>query len=121
MAISQLLPVWLTEIPTLYQKHEEVEQLLTTLVIKHDAEEFYTLRDGLIRYKGRLWLPSDVEFTNKIIEEFHASPVAGHSGIRITLSKLKKLFYWEGMKQQVHKWVQECSVCERTRCRLDVG
>jgi hypothetical protein len=99
LAISQLQPVWLQDVAELYQQYPEARTLLARLAVHSQATDEYTLRDGLIRYKGRLWLPADKEFTTKIIEAFHASPVGGHSGVPVTLSRLKQLFQWHGMKQ----------------------
>jgi hypothetical protein len=61
-------------------------------------DDGYTLQDGLIRYKGHLWLPPDEAFTSKLISAFHSRPVGGHSGVPVTVSRLKSLFCWTGMK-----------------------
>lgn len=115
LAISHLQPVWLNEIVDLNLKYPEAQELLQRLATQSVQDEHYTLRDGLIRYKGRLWLPSDQELSNKIIQAFHTSPVGGHSGIPVTLSRLKSLFYWKGLKQQVQQFVQECVICQQAK------
>jgi hypothetical protein len=115
MAISQLQPVWLHDVTALYQQHAEARDLLVKLSVQSELDSKYKLRDGIIRCKGRLWLPSDAVITHKIIEAFHASPVGGHSGIPVTLSKLKHLFYWKGMKHQVQQYVRKCSICQQAK------
>jgi hypothetical protein len=115
MAVSTLQPAWMQEILQVCAKHSSSTELLTRLAVHSNPESPYTLRDGLIRYKNHLWLPADLAFTSKLIEAFHASPVAGHSGVPVTLRRLKNLFYWQGMKQQVHKFLQECIICQRAK------
>lgn len=98
-----------------YQHDQEAQELLTRLDVRSDNEEVFSLQNGLIRYKQRFWLPSGSPMTVKIIEAFHASPLGVHSGVPVTLRKLKKLFYWKGMTNQVHKMVQECLICQRAK------
>jgi len=43
------------------------------------------------------------------------SAVGGHSGVPVTYRWLKQLFAWQGMKQAVHKYVQECGVCQQAK------
>lgn len=115
LAMSQMQPVWLQDLAAEYQKFPEAVSLLTRLALSKEGDEQYSLRDGLIRYNNRLWLPAESEFHHKAIEAFHASPIGGHSGIPVTLSRLKWLFYWKGMNQQVQQYVQECEICQRAK------
>lgn len=75
----------------------------------------FSLRDGLIRYKDRLWLPGTADLIPKLLDAFHTSPVGGHSGIPVTLRRLKQLFYWKHMRARVRQFVQECVVCQRAK------
>ena len=57
----------------------------------------------------------------KIIQAFHATPVGGHSGIQATFQRVKKLFDWKGLKQDVQNFVQQCTVCQQAKheqCKL---
>lgn len=81
------------------------------LTLATDEDKHYTMHQGVIRYKNRLWLPADSTLIAKILEAFHASPVSGHSGFPVTIRRIKSLFYWKGMKAQVKQFVQECEIC----------
>ena len=115
LAISHQQPDWLLDVLELYKAHPQATDLLTRLSIAPDKEGKFALRDGLIRYKNRLWLPAVEEFTRKIVLAFHESPVGGHSGFLVTLRRLKQLFFWTGMKAQTKLLVQECVVCQRAK------
>lgn len=51
----------------------------------------------------------------KIIAALHNSPLGGHSGILVTLRKLKQYFAWKGMKSSVHAFVSACGVCKQAK------
>jgi hypothetical protein len=71
-----------------YQQDPHAQTLLTQLVIQAiDTSSSYTLKDGLIRHEGRLWLAA-----------LYDSVVGGHSGVPVTYRRVKQLFAWKGMK-----------------------
>jgi hypothetical protein len=47
--------------------------------------------------------------------ELHATPTAGHSGFTKTYDRVKRSFLWDGMKQDIRKFVIECEVCQRNK------
>jgi hypothetical protein len=47
-----------------------------------------------------------------VLSELHASPTVGHSGFTKTYERVKRSFFWDGMKQDVHTFVAECDVCQ---------
>ena len=47
-----------------------------------------------------------------VLSELHATPTVGHSGFTKTYDRFKRSFFWEGMKQGIHKFVVECEVCQ---------
>ena len=76
----------------MYQDNATAQELLTKLAVQTSVDDSYSLRDGLIHYKGRLWIPEGAELTLKLLDVFHTSPIGGHSGIPVTLCRLKQLF-----------------------------
>lgn len=49
-------PQWLSEIMECYQNDQHAHQLLSELAVSSVDAEHYQLQDGVIRYKGCLWL-----------------------------------------------------------------
>ena len=62
--------------------------------IKGDVN--YRILNGLIYYKGRIYLVPDSKLKYKILQEAHDSPLAGHPGIFKTYRKLRKRLFWKG-------------------------
>jgi hypothetical protein len=50
-----------------------------------------------------------------LISALHDSALGGHSGIQSTYQRLKKLFWWKGLKGDVENFVKQCSVCRQAK------
>jgi len=61
----------------------------------------------------KLWIP--VELRKSLIEHNHDEPVAAHGGIKKTLDRLRKFYYWPHMAQDVKSFVLKCDVCKETK------
>jgi hypothetical protein len=47
-----------------------------------------------------------------VLSELHATPTAGHSRFTKTYDRIKRSFFWDGMKQDIRNFVAECDVCQ---------
>jgi hypothetical protein len=50
-----------------------------------------------------------------VLSELHATPTARHSGFTKTYDRVKRSFFWDGMKQDIHKFVAKCDVCQHIK------
>ena len=89
--------------------------MLTQLSLDSTARPPFSLRQGVILYKGRIWLGSNTALQNKVILALHDSVVGGHSGFPVTFAKVRQLFYWLGMCAAIHQYVQSCAVCAQAK------
>jgi hypothetical protein len=53
----------------------------------HDYKDF-TVLNGLLFFKGKLFLPSASPLKHALLEEFHSSTIGGHCGIHRTFGRL---------------------------------
>jgi hypothetical protein len=77
--------------------------------------EPFTLVSGVIKHKGRIWLGCSNQVQLKVMTALHDSPIGGHSGFPVTYHRIKKLFYWVGMKGQIKEFVQSCEICKKAK------
>jgi hypothetical protein len=98
LVVSTTTPKWLEIIVEGYQANDQSKQLLAELALTGSNEKGFSLVDGIIRYKGRIWLRSHEEAHNSILLALHSSGLGGHSGITTTYQKIKALFAWPHMK-----------------------
>jgi len=68
------------------------KQLLTELAMTGDNGKGYTLKKGVIRFKGRVWIGNNSIAQRDILIALHDSGVGGHSGIAATYARVKQLF-----------------------------
>ena len=47
--------------------------------------------------------------------ELHTSPLGGHSGFLKTYHRVKKEFFWDGLKSDIQKFVAECLVYQNNK------
>jgi hypothetical protein len=75
----------------------------------------FTQRNGLIFFKGRIVVPSNVTLRSKLIYEAHDTKIEGHSGVLRTFKKVATQFYWPSMHKSVQDYVKRCDICQRTK------
>lgn len=105
-----LQPMWVTELVQSYQQDQELGNLIAELVSFPFHVSFYTYTDGLLWFKGRLVVGNVQQLREQIMTYMHASSVGGHLGITATFQRLTAVFWWEGVRADVQKFVQACHV-----------
>jgi HPt (histidine-containing phosphotransfer) domain-containing protein len=60
-------------------------------------------------------IPPEKELIEKLLQEFHSSPIGGHAGITRTMARLKAQFYWPKMQEDVKAFVQRCVICQQAK------
>src|SRR5262249_49704974 len=63
------------------------------------AVEHYFLKDDFLLFGSRLCVTK--ELRTKVIDESHAPPYAGHTGIQATTKAIETYFYWPSMRQDI--------------------
>jgi hypothetical protein len=84
LAISTVQPAWLTSVQASYVDDPQAQQLLQQLAVDPSSVQHYTLRQGILRYQGHIWVGNDITLQNQIVSAFHDSPQGGHSGFPVT-------------------------------------
>ncbi|KAE9529191.1 hypothetical protein AGLY_011987 [Aphis glycines] len=46
------------------------------------------------------------------VKQFHDSKLGGHLGVNKTIKRIQKQFRWKGMKDDVKKYVKNCTSCQ---------
>jgi transposase InsO family protein len=114
LAISECRPAWLEDILTGYANDPQAQRLLAELAVQPEQCPF-SLTQGLIRYKGRIWVGGNHPLQHRITTALHDSPVGGHSGFPVTLARIKRHFAWPKMRATIKEYVQGCGVCQQAK------
>jgi transposase InsO family protein len=84
--------------------------------LRRGLEEWNT-EDGLILYRGKVYVPKDVELRRWIVELHHDSLPTGHPGQWKTYKLVSQNYWWPGMSVFIEKYVSGCETCARTKNR----
>lgn len=115
LLVSQLQPKWIEEILASYEGDQEVLQAITILSSNPDPTMNISMQQGVLRYKGNAWVGQKGWLRQQLITTIHSSGLGGHSGVWATYQRLKSVFYWRAMLEQVKVIVQECDICQRCK------
>ena len=63
-------------------------------------------------YVDQIVLP--YAFRERVLSEAHNNLLSGHLGIKKTLDRVSKSFFWPSMKKDITRYVKTCAVCQRT-------
>jgi hypothetical protein len=114
-AISIIQPDWINEAREEWKNDEEVWALIRKLQQDSSTSDTFSWKNDSLWYKDRLYLCKNSQLKQKILMELHTSPLGGHSGFLKTYHRVKKEFFWDGLKSDIQKFVAECLVCQQNK------
>jgi hypothetical protein len=97
-AVSECVPLWIQKLKEGYEDNSEDKQLLTELSISGQNDKGFVLTNGVIRYKGHVWVGNNTLAQQHIMQALHDSGIGGHSGITATYNRIRALFAWPRLK-----------------------
>jgi len=80
------------------------------------------LQSGKLRCHQGVWywcdklvVPCSSPLIQTILQEFHASKLGGHDGIKKTLVRISSQFYWKHMQKSIKKYIAKCQICQQMK------
>lgn len=111
-------PILEKQIRECTSKESEVAQALAILRKKGPRRLINGLleweeHDGLLYYKGKLYIPNDKELRAEIVKTCHDTSTTGHPGKHATLELVSRQYWWPKMAAFVETYVLGCDKCQR--------
>jgi hypothetical protein len=110
-----VVPAWVSDIEQSYQDDPHFKAILEQILLNDHSVPDYTVHTGILRYKGKICIGAHTDLRTKVLSSLHSSPIGGHSGIRDTYQRIKRLFYWHKLKLVVETFVSQCPTCKRAK------
>ncbi|VFQ77800.1 unnamed protein product [Cuscuta campestris] len=114
MALVQPLPLLMRDLRLENQSLPELQDLHAAVTAGTASPDF-SVHDGLLYFKRRLYLGRTSSLHSALLEEFHSTPAAGHQGRERTFRRLAQVFSWPGMRADVRRFVASCAICQSTK------
>jgi hypothetical protein len=79
--------------------------------------EDWNLEDGLILYRGQVYVPQNETLRRDIVKQYHDHVATGHPGRWKTYELVSREFWWPGISTFVKSYVDGCATCQATKIR----
>jgi hypothetical protein len=66
-----------------------------------------------IFFKGKNYIPKDLELRRDIVKMYHDHETAGHPGELETYNEIRQNYWWPGLRMFVKNYVQGCGTCQQ--------
>ena len=84
-------------------------------VLRGEAKEAQINEEGVLRIKGRLYVPRVDDLINTILTEAHSSRYSIHPGANKMYRDLKQHFWWSRLKRDIVDFVAKCANCQHVK------
>jgi len=107
--------------PTLFeqirerQSHDVHLQQKMAKLNQGKETKFQIRDDGLLTFKNRVCVPSELDVRRAILEEAHSSAYAMHPGSTKMYRTLWEHYWWPGMKWDIAEFVSKCLSCQQIK------
>lgn len=95
--------------------YEKVKEALSINPKEQRFQGYYFESNGLLRFKGRLYVPNSRDLRDIVWKDVHIAPYVGHPGVTKMMDDVKPLYFWKGMKRNVARYVERCLECQRVK------
>jgi len=68
-----------------------------------------------IEVKAQIVIPMDEKLRKDIIQMCHDHEMAAHRGVKLTIQKIQRDFWWYGLNRDVEKYISTCVQCQSNK------
>jgi len=79
--------------------------------------EEWNLEDGVILFRGQVYIPKDEELQREIVNKYHSHIAIGHLGRWKTYKLISQDFWWPGMSTFVKSYVDRFATCQAMKIK----
>jgi hypothetical protein len=108
--------ILLEEIQKGQLEHEKIQEIKCN-INEEKLPGFLEDHQGVLWYKGRIYVRNVKEMKDKILHEAHKSAYSIHLGGNKMYHDLNATYWWYGMKRNVVEYVTLCDTCQSVKAK----
>ena len=101
------------------QQSDQYDDLVVKALKALDVGELHsdewTCAEGVVLYRGRVYVPNDPQLCHDLVHAHHSTAVAGNPGQWKMLELVSRNYWWPGLSRYIAKFVAGCDVCNRMK------
>jgi hypothetical protein len=97
------------------QLEDEKIQQIKRNIMEEKSPSFLEDDQGVLWYKGRIYVPYVKELKDKILREAHESAYSIYPGGNKMYHDLKAAYWWYDMRSDIAEYVALCDTCQRVK------
>ncbi|EEB88912.1 hypothetical protein MPER_13059 [Moniliophthora perniciosa FA553] len=82
--------------------------------IKSSLSDWEVIGD-IIKYRGKVYIPDDINLRRQIVKDIHESLGTGHPGQYLTQEMVQRQYWWPGMAKFIKAFVDGCVPCQQMK------
>jgi hypothetical protein len=76
------------------QQYLKIKETLHQGNFQHKFNYYKLKEDGILMYKGKIYVPDSNELKNVVLKEMHNVPYVGHPGYHKTIVVVRSQYFW---------------------------
>ena len=95
--------------------YEQVKDKLQQQSLEKRYEGYKLEEDGILTYKGRIYIPDVSDLRRVVRDEIHQTPYSSHPRYQKTVAIARKQYFWSGMKRDMVEYISRCMKCQQVK------
>jgi hypothetical protein len=106
------------EVANSYQQYIKIKETLQQGNLQQKFNYYDSKEDGILMYKGKIYVPNSRELKNIVLKEMHNVPYVGHPGYQKKIAVVKSQYFWPGMKKEVATYIAKCLEFQKVKKKV---
>jgi hypothetical protein len=90
------------------QHYLKIKETLQQGNLQHKFKYYELKEDGILMYKGKVYVPNSSEMKNTVVREMHNVPYVEHPRYQKSIAAIRSQYFWHGVKKEVANYIAKC-------------
>jgi hypothetical protein len=97
------------------QCYLHIKEALQQGKLQQKFKDFKLQKDGVIIYRGKVYVPKFSGLKNTMMGEMHNVPYVGHLEYQKTIATVRSQYSWPVIKKEVANYIARCLECQKVK------